>query len=64
MRENVFGLRSAAFEVVCDGDSFQFTTYGYGHGVGMSQTGANLYAAKGWDYVDILTHYYPGTTVK
>ncbi len=64
MRENVFGLRSAAFEVVCDGDSFQFTTYGYGHGVGMSQTGANLYAAKGWDYVDILTHYYPGTTVE
>lgn len=50
--------------MVCDGDSFQFTTYGYGHGVGMSQTGANLYAAKGWDYVDILTHYYPGTTVK
>lgn len=31
----------------------------------MSQTGANLYAAEeGWDYIDILKHYYPGTKVK
>ncbi len=41
---------------------FAFTTYGYGHGVGMSQNGANFYATySGWTYQDILFHYYPGT---
>ena len=67
LRENVLGLRSAAFEIDYSSrrDEFTFTTYGYGHGVGMSQTGANLYAAEeGWDYLDILEHYYPGTKVK
>ncbi len=44
---------------------FAFTTYGYGHGVGMSQNGANFYAKyAGWNYQDILFHYYPGTTLK
>ncbi len=59
-------IRSAAFEVEYDEDSetFIFTTYGYGHGVGMSQLGANYYAKQGWSYVDILEHYYSGTTVK
>jgi len=41
---------------------FAFVTYGWGHGVGMSQNGANFYAAyAGWTYQDILYHYYPGT---
>lgn len=41
---------------------FVFTTYGWGHGVGMSQNGANFYAMyAGWNYQDILFHYYPGT---
>ncbi len=41
---------------------FAFTTYGWGHCVGMSQNGANYYAAySGWSYQDILYHYYPGT---
>lgn len=41
-----------------------FTSYGYGHGVGMSQNGANYYAKYGgYDYLQILSHYYPGTTV-
>ncbi|MBE6859694.1 MAG: sporulation protein [Ruminococcus sp.] len=41
---------------------FVFTTYGWGHGVGMSQNGANFYAMySGWSYQDILFHYYPGT---
>lgn len=59
-------IRSAAFEVEYDEDNetFIFTTYGYGHGVGMSQLGANYYAKQGWSYVDILEHYYSGTTVK
>ena len=64
LRESVLSLRSAAFEWECDGDEFVFTTYGYGHGVGMSQTGANEYAKRGWTYEDILDHYYPGTTLK
>ncbi len=43
---------------------FAFTTYGYGHGVGLSQNGANFYAKyAGWNYQDILFHYYPGTTL-
>lgn len=41
---------------------FAFTTYGWGHGVGLSQNGANAYAMySGWTYQDILFHYYPGT---
>ncbi len=41
---------------------FTFVTYGWGHGVGLSQNGANFYATyAGWSYQDILFHYYPGT---
>ena len=43
---------------------FAFTSYGYGHGVGLSQNGANYYATYGgWDYQSILFHYFPGTTL-
>lgn len=65
LRESILGLRSAAFDVEYDkvSNEFTFTTYGYGHGVGMSQMGAKYYADQGWDYVDILEHYYSGTTV-
>ncbi len=43
---------------------FAFTTYGYGHCVGMSQNGANYYATYGgYDYQSILFHYFPGTTL-
>ena len=41
---------------------FAVVTYGWGHGVGMSQNGANFYATySGWTYQDILFHYYPDT---
>lgn len=65
IRESILGLRSHAFDISYDVDSriFTVTTYGYGHGVGMSQTGSMLYARQGWTYVQILNHYYPGTTV-
>lgn len=43
---------------------FVFTTYGWGHGVGMSQEGAISMAKSGKSYKQILTAYYPGTTVK
>ena len=44
-------------------NAFVFTTHGYGHGVGMSQYGANVMAIRGSGYADILAHYYPGTTL-
>ena len=48
-----------------DAGTFAFTTYGWGHCVGLSQNGANFYAKyAGWNYQDILFHYYPGTTLK
>lgn len=57
-------LRSAKFTVSYAAGVFTFTTEGYGHGVGMSQVGANGYAQnEGWDYRAILLHYYPGTTI-
>ncbi len=43
---------------------FVFKVYGWGHGVGMSQYGAKQMANNGKTYEEILTHYYPGTTVK
>ena len=49
---------------VAQGGKFVFKTYGYGHGVGMSQHGAMEMAKNGSTYEQILTHYYPGTTVK
>jgi len=67
VREQALGLRSSAFDISYKSgtDKFTFTTYGYGHGVGMSQTGANLYASlEGWSYSEILTHYYPGTRIR
>ena len=65
IRESILGLRSHAFDISYDAANrlFTVTTYGYGHGVGMSQTGSMLYARQGWTYVQILNHYYPGTTV-
>lgn len=38
--------------------TFTFYVFGYGHGVGMSQTGANYLASLGWSWAEILTHYY------
>lgn len=63
IRENIFGLRSACFTYDVVGNNIVFTTYGYGHGVGMSQMGANQYALNGWDYISILKHYYTGVSI-
>lgn len=59
-------LRSAAFDISYDSgaEAFNITTYGYGHGCGLSQYGAWGYAANGWGYADILAHYFPGTTLE
>lgn len=56
-------LRSACFTVEYSGDEAIFTTKGYGHGVGMSQYGANAMAAEGKTWQEILNHYYPGCTI-
>lgn len=60
----IFNLRSANFTIEEKDGEYIFTVYGYGHGVGMSQHGANNYAKAGYTYEDILSHYYPGTLLK
>lgn len=59
----LFSLRSAAFTVAWDGAQFVFDVTGYGHGVGMSQYGANAMARDGSSFEDILTWYYTGAEV-
>ena len=52
-------------ELVGENGVFTFVTYGYGHGVGMSQIGADLYAEiGGYTFDQILHHYYTGITIK
>lgn len=58
-----FSLRSANFSVQTKENGITFTVLGYGHGVGMSQTGADAYAKEGMNYAEILAKYYPGTTL-
>lgn len=60
----LFNLRSSNFKIEEKDGEYVFTVYGYGHGVGMSQYGANSYAKMGYSYEEILEHYYPGTILK
>jgi len=57
----LLGLRSACFSVSVRGDEVTFHVTGYGHGVGMSQYGANALARQGKDFREILSWYYTGT---
>lgn len=59
----LLGLRSTDFDISISDNNANITTRGYGHGVGMSQYGANGMANAGYSYKDILSHYYPGTTL-
>ena len=61
---NLFGLRSACFQVEYGESGFTFSVTGYGHGVGMSQYGANAMAQAGSTWQEILTHYYTGVTLE
>ena len=59
-------LRSSNFEVAFedkDGGTFHVTATGFGHGVGMSQTGADFMARQGSDWQEILAHFYPGAEI-
>lgn len=59
-----FSLPSADFTIAIDQNDFVFTCKGKGHGVGMSQYGANEMAKQGKSYTEILKHYYTGCSVK
>lgn len=59
----LLGLRSANFNVEIDGDNIRFTVKGYGHGVGMSQTGADALAKQGKNYEEIIKHFYTGVEI-
>lgn len=54
----LMGLKSANFNIVIEGDNIKFTVIGYGHGVGMSQTGADSMAKQGSNYEEIIKHFY------
>ena len=60
---NLLGLRSADFDIEKKDTGVTFTTRGYGHGVGMSQYGANGMAKAGYSYIQILKHYYQGVSI-
>lgn len=55
---NLFDVKSNAMEISYKDGEFTFKSYGWGHGVGMSQWGACYYAEAGCTYDQILTHYY------
>ena len=59
----ILGLRSAAFTISFEKGEIVFSTTGYGHGVGMSQYGANYMASQGETYDKILTTYYTGVKI-
>lgn len=60
---NILGLRSADFDLSLNDNVLTITTRGYGHGVGMSQYGADAMAKAGYSYQDIILHYYQGVTI-
>lgn len=60
---NILGLRSADFDIEKADNGIIFTTRGYGHGVGMSQYGANGMANSGYSYDAILKYYYTGISI-
>lgn len=58
------GLASSDFKIIDKGDEYVFITKGSGHGVGMSQYGAQAMAKQGYSYQDILKHYYQGVVIE
>lgn len=60
----ILGLRSTNFKIKFDKDNIIFDVVGYGHGVGMSQTGANSMAKSGKNFEAIIKHFYTGVEIK
>ena len=61
---SLLGLRSTNFEIIKENGNIKFSVEGYGHGVGMSQTGANTLAKEGKSYEDIINHFYIGVVIQ
>lgn len=61
---NAFSLRSSAFKITATENEVTFKVSGYGHGVGMSQYGADFMARQGSTYDEILKHYYKGAEIE
>ena len=61
---SLLGLRSTNFEIIKENENIKFSVKGYGHGVGMSQTGANTLAKEGKSYEDIINHFYMGVVIQ
>ena len=61
---SLLGLRSTNFEITRENENIKFSVKGYGHGVGMSQTGANTMAKQGSKAEDIINHFYIGIEIK
>lgn len=61
---SLLGLRSTCFSVEVSEDEVRFQVTGYGHGVGMSQYGANTLAQQGKTYTEILKWYYTGVEIR
>ncbi|MDR0879091.1 MAG: stage II sporulation protein D [Clostridioides sp.] len=59
----MFALNSANFDISFEGGKVVFNVKGYGHGVGMSQWGAEGMAENGYKYADIISHYYLNTKI-
>ncbi len=59
----LFGLKSTNFTIEIKENSVVFNVIGYGHGIGMSQVGADYYAKSGMDSIAIIKHYYTGVDV-
>lgn len=61
---SIFGLKSTNFTFQIDGENIKFSVTGYGHGVGMSQTGADSMAKSGANYEEIIKHFYTGVEIQ
>ena len=62
--KQTFNLKSTSFNITVLENNVLFSVNGYGHGVGMSQYGANGMAKEGYGYKDILKHYYKNCEIK
>lgn len=60
---SIFGLRSSNFSVELNGENIKFSVKGYGHGVGLSQTGSDSLAKQGKNYEEIIKHFYQGVEI-
>lgn len=61
---SILGLKSTNFEIVKEGNNIKFSVKGYGHGVGMSQTGADSMAKQGSTAEEIIKHFYTGVEIE